>query len=183
MKRTKRRNDRPLAEKIKDLLPLREPVYAQADIIVQSRDEPHDTIVDEIIAALPQHLGIDAGAEKRHDRAAAPASRTDRGAGRAGRARLRHRHRPRPDRDASARASRRCGRARACAIVTDETVARHHLAAAEAALKAAGIEAARIVVPDGEGSKSYADVRDRVRGDHRGAHRARRSRRSRSAAA
>ncbi|HKS84287.1 MAG TPA: shikimate kinase, partial [Pseudolabrys sp.] len=32
LKRTKRRNDRPLAERIKDLLPLREPVYAQADI-------------------------------------------------------------------------------------------------------------------------------------------------------
>jgi 3-dehydroquinate synthase len=42
------------------------------------------------------------------------------------------------------------------AIVTDQTVARHHLAATEAALKAAGIDAARIVVPDGEGSKSYA---------------------------
>jgi shikimate kinase len=58
LKRTKRRNDRPLAEKIKDLLPLREPVYAQSDIIVQSRDDPHDTIVDEIIAALPRHVGM-----------------------------------------------------------------------------------------------------------------------------
>ena len=64
MKRTKRRNDRPLAEKIKDLLPAREPVYAQADITVQSRDEPHDTIVDEIIAEIPKHLKLDAGAEK-----------------------------------------------------------------------------------------------------------------------
>jgi 3-dehydroquinate synthase len=42
------------------------------------------------------------------------------------------------------------------ALVTDETVARHHLAAAEAALKSAGLNAARIVVPQGEGSKSYA---------------------------
>jgi shikimate kinase len=58
LKRTKRRNDRPLAEKIKDLLPLREPVYATSDIVVQSRDEPHDTIVDEIVAALPQHLAV-----------------------------------------------------------------------------------------------------------------------------
>ena len=63
MKRTKRRSDRPLAEKIKDLLPLREPVYAQSDIVVQSRDEPHDTIVDEILAMLPKPLGI-VGAEK-----------------------------------------------------------------------------------------------------------------------
>jgi 3-dehydroquinate synthase len=41
------------------------------------------------------------------------------------------------------------------ALVTDETVARYHLAAAETALTAAGVEAARIVVPVGEGSKSY----------------------------
>jgi len=56
LKRTKRRGDRPLADKIKDLLPQREPIYAQADIIVQSRDEPHDTIVDEVIAALAAKL-------------------------------------------------------------------------------------------------------------------------------
>jgi 3-dehydroquinate synthase len=42
------------------------------------------------------------------------------------------------------------------ALVTDETVARHHLAAAEAALKSAGVDAAPIVVPEGEASKSYA---------------------------
>ena len=62
LKRTKRRNDRPLVEKIKDLLPAREPLYAQADIVVQSRDEPHDTIVDEIMAQLPKRLGL--GGEK-----------------------------------------------------------------------------------------------------------------------
>ncbi|HSP48977.1 MAG TPA: 3-dehydroquinate synthase [Pseudolabrys sp.] len=42
------------------------------------------------------------------------------------------------------------------AIVTDATVAKRHLAAAEAALKSAGIENSAIVVPEGEGSKSYA---------------------------
>jgi 3-dehydroquinate synthase len=41
-------------------------------------------------------------------------------------------------------------------IVTDETVAKHHLAAAEAALGEAGVERAPIVVPAGEGSKNYA---------------------------
>ena len=60
LKRTKRRNDRPLAERIKDLLPAREPLYAQSDIVVQSRDEPHDTIIDEIMTKLPKHLGLDA---------------------------------------------------------------------------------------------------------------------------
>ncbi len=40
-------------------------------------------------------------------------------------------------------------------IVTDDNVARHHLAAAEAALTQAGVPTSRIVVPAGEGSKSY----------------------------
>jgi 3-dehydroquinate synthase len=42
------------------------------------------------------------------------------------------------------------------AIVSDETVARLHLQAAEASLKSSGVDSARIVVPSGEGSKSYA---------------------------
>ena len=59
LKRTKRRNDRPLVEKIRDLLPAREPVYALSDIVVQSRDEPHENIVEEIIAKLAKPLGLD----------------------------------------------------------------------------------------------------------------------------
>lgn len=62
MKRTRRRSDRPLAEKIRELLPLREPVYAKSDIVVKSRDEPHDTVVDEIVAAVAGHLGVEAAA-------------------------------------------------------------------------------------------------------------------------
>jgi 3-dehydroquinate synthase len=41
------------------------------------------------------------------------------------------------------------------AIVTDQTVAGHHLAATEAALQAAGIASSRVVVPEGEGSKTF----------------------------
>lgn len=41
------------------------------------------------------------------------------------------------------------------AFVSDETVAARHLEAAEKSLAAAGIESSRIVVPPGEGSKSY----------------------------
>jgi 3-dehydroquinate synthase len=41
------------------------------------------------------------------------------------------------------------------AIVTDETVARHHLAATEAALAAAGIGTTSVTVPAGETSKSF----------------------------
>ncbi len=41
-------------------------------------------------------------------------------------------------------------------IVTDENVAKAHLAAAEASLASAGIESSAIVVPPGEGSKNIA---------------------------
>src|SRR5260370_5843896 len=41
------------------------------------------------------------------------------------------------------------------AMVTDETVARHHLAATEAALAAAGIGTTSVTVPAGETSKSF----------------------------
>ena len=41
------------------------------------------------------------------------------------------------------------------ALVTDATVARHHLAAAEAALAGEGIAATSVTVPEGESSKSF----------------------------
>ncbi|MGE0565991.1 MAG: shikimate kinase [Pseudolabrys sp.] len=57
-RRTKRRNDRPLADRIATLLPQREPFYAQSDITVQSREEPHEAVVEEIVAALAAKLGV-----------------------------------------------------------------------------------------------------------------------------
>ena len=51
------------------------------------------------------------------------------------------------------------------AIVTDENVARHHLAALEAALAAEGISVTSIVLPPGEATKSFkhlAEVCDRL---------------------
>jgi len=62
LRRTKRRGDRPLAARLQELLPVREPVYAQADLTVQSREEPHEVIVDEIVAALAARLGAGAPA-------------------------------------------------------------------------------------------------------------------------
>ncbi len=58
LRRTRRRTDRPLADRMKELLPLREPVYAQSDVIVRSREEPHETIVEEIIEAVARHLDV-----------------------------------------------------------------------------------------------------------------------------
>ena len=44
------------------------------------------------------------------------------------------------------------------AIVSDETVVRHHLAATENALAACGIATTTVTVPPGEGSKSFAKL-------------------------
>jgi shikimate kinase len=58
----KRKNDRPLlqttdpAATLRELLAAREPVYAQADLTVQSREVPHDAIVSEIMTALVAFL-------------------------------------------------------------------------------------------------------------------------------
>ncbi len=67
----KRKNDRPMlqtddpAETLRQLLKVREPVYALADIAVQSRDTAHDSIVDEIVEALAAHLQVTAPAEQK----------------------------------------------------------------------------------------------------------------------
>src|SRR5882757_2051436 len=44
------------------------------------------------------------------------------------------------------------------AIVTDRTVAQHWLERTEASLAAAGIATSRVIVEEGEGSKSYAGL-------------------------
>jgi shikimate kinase len=63
MKRIRRRHDRPLLKTddpgatLRQLIEVRYPVYALADLTVQSRDVPHDKIVDEIVTALAERTG------------------------------------------------------------------------------------------------------------------------------
>ena len=58
VRRVAKRNNRPLFEGrdaetvMKELLEVRDPVFATADIVVESREVPHELIVDEIIDAL-----------------------------------------------------------------------------------------------------------------------------------
>ena len=58
----KRKNERPMLQTadpvatLRELLVVREPIYAQADLTVQSREVPHDAIVTEIITALAGFL-------------------------------------------------------------------------------------------------------------------------------
>jgi shikimate kinase len=62
LRRVRRRSDRPMlktanpAETLKELLAMRDPVYALADVTVWSREVPHETIVNEAIAALVDWL-------------------------------------------------------------------------------------------------------------------------------
>jgi shikimate kinase len=69
LSRVKRRNNRPLlrvddpAAAIDRLIAERYPVYAGADIQVQSRDVAHDVVIDDILEALADYLSREAVAE------------------------------------------------------------------------------------------------------------------------
>jgi shikimate kinase len=58
MKRVLRRDNRPLLKtadpeaRMRELMQQRHPIYAEADVIVESRDVAHEVIVDEIIDCL-----------------------------------------------------------------------------------------------------------------------------------
>jgi shikimate kinase len=63
-RRLRRRSDRPLlkttdpATTLTNLLAARNPIYGEANIVVMSRDVPHEVIVEEIVTALRCELGI-----------------------------------------------------------------------------------------------------------------------------
>ena len=64
MRRIRRRQDRPLLQTddpgatLRRLMEERDPVYALADLTVQSHDVPHDKIVEEIVGALAGSIGV-----------------------------------------------------------------------------------------------------------------------------
>lgn len=64
LKRVTKRNDRPLlrnedpADVLKRLIEVRYPVYAQADVTVESRDVQHGQMVNDVIQALTAWPGL-----------------------------------------------------------------------------------------------------------------------------
>jgi shikimate kinase len=64
MRRVKRRADRPLlqspdpGETLRTLMAERSPTYAEADIVVESRDVAHEAVVDEVLGAVRCRLGL-----------------------------------------------------------------------------------------------------------------------------
>mgnify|MGYP006281452499 CR=1 FL=1 len=176
LKRVRRKNDRPLLqnddpeETLRRLLDIRQPVYALADIRVESHDAPHEVMVEETLnvirASLPNIIAARRAAQKKdfakamnhlHPlRAPTEQGATHRetvgvalGDGRAydiiiGSNLL----------EEAGEHIARVAPGAACAIVTDENVARLHLATLEKSLQKAGVRYSTIVVTPGEKSKS-----------------------------
>ena len=62
LERVRKKSNRPLlagddpATTLRRLLAERAPIYAQADIVIASRDSPHNVMVAEIVAAIDAHI-------------------------------------------------------------------------------------------------------------------------------
>ena len=169
-RRVRRRAHRPLLKTadpeatLRELMERRYPVYGRADVTVVSRDGPHEAVVDDAVAALEFHLRFspevpfDAKLDAKLDAKPAAEPPVPSAAHRVpvdlpGRA-YEIAIGPGLLAEAGAAIGRLAPNA-ACAIVTDDNVARHHLATLEASLARAGIRHASISVRPGEGSKSY----------------------------
>ena len=155
LRRVKKRSNRPLLQTedpektLRDLIELRYPTYAEATITIHSRDVAHEVIVDEIIIELSSHLGLRAPAITKPDRLSdlvkvdLPGRAYDIviGSGLLETA---------GDRIAA------LGKDLSVSIITDETVAEHHLATLQNSLQKANIRSAPVIIPPGEKSKSMA---------------------------
>ncbi|CCJ07383.1 3-dehydroquinate synthase [Methylocystis sp. SC2] len=175
LKRVRRKNDRPLLqtddpeETLRQLLEARRPLYELADLRVESREVPQDAMVDDTLAVLAAGLPM---LEDLRQRA------QSRGFAKA----MTHLYPARAEGDARRQEIVRValgGRSydiiigdgllqragdyiaeiapgAACAVITDENVARLHLPTVEQSLKDAGLRATIIIVPPGEASKSLS---------------------------
>jgi shikimate kinase/3-dehydroquinate synthase len=155
MRRVRKRATRPLLQTadpvgtMQRLLIEREPVYAQADVTVCSREASHETVVEDVLRALEAHI---AGGKVAHGMKSG--ERVEIGVELPGR---------RYDILIGENLVREAGTLIAkvapgasCAIVTDTNIARHHLPELAASLDGAGIRHAAITIPPGESSKSFA---------------------------
>jgi shikimate kinase len=68
---SKRKNDRPMLqtddpeETLRQLLEVREPIYALADLTMQSREGPHEAVVGDIVMALAAFLNVAVSTERK----------------------------------------------------------------------------------------------------------------------
>jgi 3-dehydroquinate synthase len=162
MRRVRKRSNRPLLQTndpegtVRRLLAERSPIYGLADLTIESRDGPHDSVVDAIVSALSQRfVGStgDAGAPAARERDAAGQERREVEVALGQRS-----YKIIIGEGLIAEAGDHIARVAPgahCAIVTDDRVATVHGAALSKSLVAAGLRATTITVPPGETSKSY----------------------------
>lgn len=159
MRRVRRRPTRPLLQNadpeavMRRLMEERYPLYAEADLQIQSHDAPHETIIEEILAALERHLEKQGNTTSPMTAAPPPAA-----------TRIHVELGPRsydiligPDLigQAGERLAQLAPGAKAF-IVTDGNVGPLWLAPLQASLDAAGVTHGEIVLPAGEATKDYA---------------------------
>lgn len=168
LRRVTKRDTRPLlktgnAETImQKLIDERYPVYADADITVESREEPHEVIVSDIIQRVARIARPGAACNSSPPRTAMPKQRAELLNSRTVGVDLADRS---YDvligsgllRDAGRLLKERLGKVK-CAVVTDENVARHHLATLEESLKRDNLHAGSIVLQPGEATKSFREL-------------------------
>ena len=176
LKRVRRKSDRPLLqtddpeETLRKLMEARRPVYELADLRVESREIPQDAMADDTLAVLAAELPrIEELRRRAQSKGFAKA--------------MIHLHPARAEGEEATRQEtvrvalggrsydiligdgllQRAGElvagiapGAACAIITDENVARLHLPTVEQSLKGAGLATTTIIVPPGEASKSLS---------------------------
>ena len=160
MRRVRKRSNRPLLqtanpeETLRRLLQERGPVYGLADLTIEPRDGPHDTVVEAIVSALGAHLARPP-ADARNGEDAAPAARMHEVEVALGARAYKILIGEGLISSAGEHIARLAPGAH-CAIVTDSNVAALHLDALVGSLAQTGLRSSTIVVPPGESSKSYA---------------------------
>jgi len=176
LKRVRRKNDRPLLqtddpeETLRNLMEARRSIYELADLRVESREIPQDAMVDDTLAVLAVELPqIEELRRQAQSKGFTKA--------------MAHLHPPRAESEDASRQEivrvalggrsydiiigdgllQRSGEyiaqiapGAACAVITDENVARLHLPTVGQSLKDAGLRTSTIIVPPGEASKSLS---------------------------
>ena len=150
LRRVRKRSNRPLLRTedpeatLRKLLEERSPTYALADLTIETRDGPHDAAVEALLGALRRRLA----------HPTPPATREI--AVELGSRAYRILIGPGLIESAGAHVATLAPGAR-CAIVTDATVAKLHLAPLLKSLQAAGLTTSVVVCPPGEATKSYGE--------------------------
>jgi shikimate kinase/3-dehydroquinate synthase len=167
LRRVRKRSNRPLLHTVdpegtlRRLLDERSPIYALADMTVESHEGPHDAVVETILARLSLSGGSpsaeaapDDGLREVDVALGARAYKILIGGGLV---------------EAAGAHIARLAPGGQCAVVTDGTVAALHLERLSRSLARAGLKTAVIVCPPGEATKSYAEfarVSDALIGAH-----------------